>query len=432
MNSTTRPESNWKLPFFTIWIGQAFSLLGSGVVQFALVWWLTIETQSATVLAGATLVAMLPQIVLGPLAGPLVDRWNRRLILIAADGFIALVTLWLIYVYAIGALQVWHVYAAMFVRAAASAFHFPTMQASTTLMVPKEQLSRVAGFNQTLQGATNILSPALGALLLQLFELRAALAVDIVTAVLAVVPLLFIAIPQPPRAATAQAAGDRPSFWQDMRAGLRYVWGWSGLMAILGMAMLINFMLTPAFSLMPLLVNTQFEGNAGLLATMEALFGVGVIAGGLILGAWGGFKRRILTSLVGLIGIGLGTIAIGLTPASAVWLAVAGMFVVGVMESLTNGPLFAVLQAVVAPDMQGRVLSLIGSLATAMTPVSLLVAGPVADALGVRVWYLVGGIACGLLGVIGFFIPAAVHIEDDANAQPAHRPDAPLAQASID
>jgi len=283
MDQVPQQDSNWKVPFFAVWIGQAFSLLGSGVVQFALVWWLTIQTGSATVLAIAALIATLPQIVLGPLAGPLVDRWNRRLILIVADGLIALVTLWLIYVYSIGAMQVWHVYAVMFIRAAASAFHFPTMQASTSLMVPREQLSRVAGLNQTLQGTTNILSPALGALLLQLFELRAALAVDIVTAALAILPLFFIVIPQPPRTSTGETEIDRPSFWRDMRTGLRYVWGWPGLLAILLMAMLVNFMLTPAFSLLPLLVTTQFGGDAGLLATLEALSGVGVIAGGSLL-----------------------------------------------------------------------------------------------------------------------------------------------------
>lgn len=406
-----QPSSNWKWSFFTIWIGQAFSLLGSGLVQFVLVWWLTIETGSATVLAVATLVAILPQVVVGPLAGPLVDRLNRRAILIVADGVVALATLWLIYLYSIDAMQVWHVYAAMLIRGSVGAFHFPTMQASTSLMVPQEHLSRVAGLNQALQGITSILSPALGALLLQIFELRIALAVDVGTALLAILPLFFIAIPQPPRTTTAVAESGRASFGQDLRAGLRYVRGWPGLMAILIMAMLINFLLVPSGSLMPLLVKNELNGNAGLFATMEALLGAGVIVGGIVLSVWGGFKRRVVTSLVGLIGIGVGVIVVGLTPASATWLAVAGMFVLGAMQSLTNGPLFAVLQTVVAPDMQGRVMSLIGSLSAAMTPLSLIVAGPVADALGVRVWYIVGGVACALMGVAGFFIPAVINVE---------------------
>jgi DHA3 family macrolide efflux protein-like MFS transporter len=431
MEQKPQLSSNWKAPFFAIWFGQAFSLLGSGVVQFVLVWWLTIETGSATVLAGATLVAMLPQILLGPLAGPLVDRWNRRRILIVADGIIALSTLWLISLLSIGAMQVWHVYAVMLIRSAAGAFHFPAMQASTTLMVPREQLARVAGLNQTLQGVTNIASPALGALLLHVSELRAALAVDIVTAALAILPLFFIMIPQPPR--TSDTADDNErSYWQDMRSGLRYVWRWPGLMLILLIATVSNFLLTPAFSLMPLLVKSEFGGDAGLLATLEGLFGIGVIAGGLALSAWGGFRRRIVTSLMGLIGIGVGVIAIGLAPATTVWLAIAGMFLTGIMHSMTNGPISAVLQSIVAPNMQGRVLSLVTSLATAMTPLSLLVAGPVAEALGVPAWIFIGGAATGLMGVAGFFVPAILDIENNGTAAESKAPDSePFTAADI-
>jgi DHA3 family macrolide efflux protein-like MFS transporter len=403
-------QNRWAIRFFTIWTGQTFSLLGSGVVQFALVWWLTLTTGSATALAGATLVATLPQIVLGPFAGPLVDRWNRRVIMIVADGIIALATLGLIGLYSIGAMQVWHIYAAMLIRAAATAFHLPSMQASTALMVPKAQLSRVAGLNQTLHGVTSIASPALGALLLSLFELRAALAVDVVTAAIAILPLLFIAIPQPPRREAAVAG--RSSFGRDLREGVQYVRGWPGLMAILVMAMLINFLLTPAYSLLALLVKDQLRGDAGLLATIEALFGIGVIAGGVILGAWGGFRRRIVTAMMGLIGLGVGCILLGLTPAEAVWIAIIGALLGGAMESMTNGSLGAVLQAAVAPEMMGRVMSLITSLATAMTPIGLLFAGPISDALGVRVWYVVGGGVCALMGVAGFFMPVVMRVED--------------------
>src|SRR4051794_36486257 len=118
--------THWRTRFFTIWTGQALSLLGSGLVQFALVWWLTTETGSATVLALATMVAMLPAICIGPFAGAVAARWNRRAILILADGTVAAATLVLLLVYMGGGMQVWHIYAAMFVRAAAGAFHFPT------------------------------------------------------------------------------------------------------------------------------------------------------------------------------------------------------------------------------------------------------------------------------------------------------------------
>ena len=156
-DSSTEPRpARWAPRFFAIWTGQAFSLLGSMLVQFALVWWLTQTTGSATVLAMATLVAVLPGIVIGPFAGALVDRWNRRLIMIVADSLIALVTLGLIFLYATGRMEVWHVYVAMFLRAALGGFHWPAMQSSTSLMVPKEHLARVAGLNQTMINVTHI------------------------------------------------------------------------------------------------------------------------------------------------------------------------------------------------------------------------------------------------------------------------------------
>jgi DHA3 family macrolide efflux protein-like MFS transporter len=417
----SRP-ARWAPRFFTIWGGQALSLLGSMLVQFALVWWLTQTTGSATVLATASLVAILPQVFIGPFAGTLVDRWNRRAIMIAADSLIALATLGLIFLFAAGRMQVWHVYTIMFFRSSVGAFQWPAMQASTSLMVPEKHLARVAGVNQTLAGVMNIISPPLGALLLSVLPLTGVMAIDVGTALLAVVPLLFIPIPQPPRRLAEGAAGQpRPSVLADLRVGLRYVAGWPGLMAIIVMAMLINFIVDPAFSLMPILVTKHFGGGALQLGWLESTWGIGVVIGGLVLSAWGGFRRRVVTSLLGVIGMGVGTIMVGMAPANAFPLALAGLFLGGFMNPITNGPLFAVLQSTVDADMQGRVFSLVNSGATAMMPLSLLIAGPVADALGVRVWYLVGGMACVVIGLIAFGVPAIMNVEKNGHARQAHQ-----------
>jgi DHA3 family macrolide efflux protein-like MFS transporter len=400
-------------PFFTIWTGQAISLLGSMLVQFALVWWLTASTGSARVLASATLVAMLPGIFVGPFAGALVDRWNRRGLMIVADGIIALATVGLAYLFAVGAVRVWHIYALLFIRATAGGFHWPAMRASTSLMVPERHLARVEGLNQALHGLMNIVAPPLGALLLSLLPLQAVLAIDVGTAALAIAPLFFIAIPQPQR--RSSQAQSKTSLWQDVGEGLRYVWSWPGLLGVGVMATVINFLFNPAFALLPLLVTQHFGGQALELGWLESALGIGVVVGGLLLSAWGGFRRRILTSLMGLIGMGVGIMFIGLAPASAFWLALGAMFLAGFMNPIVNGPLFAVLQARVAPEMQGRVFTVIQSAATAMSPLSLAVAGPVADTLGVRVWYVAGGVVCALMGAAAFFVPAIVHLEDNHN-----------------
>jgi DHA3 family macrolide efflux protein-like MFS transporter len=402
--------------------------LGSALVQFALVWWLTESTGSATVLAMATLMAVLPSVFLSPFTGALVDRWNRRLVMMVADGLIALATVGLAGLFLMDAERVWMVYAVMFIRSAAGGFHWAAMQASTSLMVPEKHLSRVAGLNQSLRGGVNIIGPPLGALLLAVVPLQGILAIDVGTAMLAILPLLFIQIPQPADERADSGSMAEVSIMQDVREGFNYVRGWPGLFAILIMASVINLLLTPASSLMPILVTDHFGGEALELGWMQSAWGGGVVAGGLILSAWGGFRRRILTSLMGLTGIGLGFLLVGLVPPPAFLLAVGGMFLAGMMNPMTNGPLLSIIQASVAPNMQGRVFALVQSMATAATPIGMLIAGPVADALGVRLWYLVGGVGCVLMGIGSFFVPMIVHLEDSRGV-PADEP-RPVAPAS--
>jgi DHA3 family macrolide efflux protein-like MFS transporter len=396
--------------FFILWTGQAVSLLGSQLVQFALIWWLTQETGSATVLAVASLVGLLPRVMLGPFIGALVDRWNRRHIMLVADSLIALVSLALAILYFSGNVRIWHIYTIMFVRSVGGGFHGPAMTASTSLMVPKRHLTRIQGLNQTLDGGLNIISAPLGAILLGWMPIEGILGIDVITALFAIVPLFFILIPQPePR----QEQVDKVStVWQDVRVGFRYMLGWPGLMAIAMIAVVINMLFTPAFSLLPLLVTEHFGGEALQLGAMQSAMGIGFVSGGLLLGGWGGFKRRVLTSIMGLLGAGLGVLMLGFVPASLFPIATVAMFIVGMMLPLVNGPIMAVLQATVQPEMQGRVFTLLSSAASAMSPVGLSIAGPVADAIGVRIWYVAGGIACMLMGVVGFFIPAVTHIED--------------------
>ncbi len=410
----------WKPKFFAIFIGQAFSLFGSSLVQFALVWYLTRETGSATVLATATLIAMLPQIVLGPFIGALVDRWNRRVVMIVADGSIALTTLALAGVFWMGTAQIWHIYVALLLRSLGGAFHTPAMSASTSLMAPKEQLSRVAGARQTLQGLIMTVAPPTGAVLLELTNTQSVLAIDVVTALIAIVPLLFIVIPEPVRASNHLDAREK-SYWREVKEGFTYVIAWPGLMAILIIAVAINFLLTPASSLMPLLVTKHFGLGALELGFTDTLWGVGMIAGGALLGIWGGFKRRIATTLLGVFGLGIGVLLAGFAPANMFWMALVGMALTGFMSPITNGPLQAFLQSAVKPEMQGRVMSLFDSSAIAMTPLSLAVAGPLSDLIGIRVWYIVGGALCILMSISARFIPVIMNIEENAEqtAQPS-------------
>jgi DHA3 family macrolide efflux protein-like MFS transporter len=405
-------QKNWKAKFFTIFAGQSLSLFGSSLVQFALVWYLTRQTGSATILATATLVAMLPQIILGPFVGALVDRWDRRLVMMVADGGIALATLVLAVLFFFNIAQVWHIYVILFVRSIGGAFHWPAMGASTSLMVPREQLARVAGLQQTLQGLISIIAPPTGALLISIFPTQSVLLIDVVTALIAILPLFFINIPRP----ASQTPSDQPnktSYWQEVREGFRYVASWPGLLAILLMAVFLNFLLTPMGALMPLLVTKYFKLGALELGFTDSLWGVGMIAGGVVLSTWGGFKRRIVTSLIGIIGMGLGVITVGLAPVNAFWMALAGLAVMGFMNPITNGPMHAIIQGNVKPEMQGRVMALTASAGIAMTPLSLALAGPISDWVGIRTWFIFGGVISLLIGMGAFFIPDIMNLENN-------------------
>lgn len=405
-------NKNWKTTFGFIWAGQSFSLLGSALVQFALVWWLTKTTGSATILAMATLVALLPQVFLGPFAGAIVDRVNRKVIMIVADGGTALVTLALVVIAWNGLLQPWHVYVAMFLRSLGSAFHWPAMQSSTSLLVPDEHLSRVAGLNQAVQGAMNIVAPPLGALLMSVMDLQWVLSVDIVTALLAILPLIFVVIPQPKHETEMDAASPFKTILLDVKEGFLYVWAWKGLMMVMAMAVVINLLINPAFALMPLLVSKHFGGGALEFSWIESVSGIGIVIGGVLLGIWGGFKRKVYTSGLGILGMGIGVLLIGIAPSSLFWMALVGSWMVGFMGPLTNGPLFAIIQSKVDPNKQGRVMTMMSSFATAMTPIGMILAGPLADRYGIQLWFVLGAIICMLMAV-GLIVIREVATLDD-------------------
>lgn len=402
--TSTPIEKNWMRKFIPIWVAQIFSLLGSGLVQFALVWWITQKTGSATMLTTATIIAILPEIFLSPFAGALVDRFNRRLVMIVADAVIAVVTLGLVLLFAFDLIQVWHIFVVMFLRAVGGIFHWPAMQASTALMVPDEHLSRVAGVNQALRGGMNIVAPPLGALLMSLLQFYQVIAVDILTALIAITPLLFISIPQPVRQDAVDMVTPK-TVLRDVAQGFRYLMNWKSMLYLSLLAAILNFLLAPASTLSPLIVTQHFQKGVWELSLLESAIGIGVVAGGLTLGVWGGFKNKMSTSVMGIIGLGLGVFIIGMAPANMFWLAVVGAAVLGIMNPIANGPLQAIMQSRIAPEMQGRVMGLTGSVCMMMMPISLAISGPVAEYLGLRVWYWFGGALTILIGFSAFFMP---------------------------
>jgi len=405
-----KDTNQWKLTFFQFWFTQALSLIGSGLASFSVIWWITKTTGSSTILATVSLAILLPGILIGPMAGALVDQLNRKWIMIIADAVSALLALLLVALFWTNSIQLWHIFVINILRALAGAFQFPAVQSSTSLMVPKEQLTRVAGLNQALQGATMIATPPLGALLLSLLPIHLILGIDVLTAVFAICLLFFILIPQPP---AHQAITRIPTkVWQDVLAGFTFLRQWPALIHIMFIAALLNLVLMPAFTLVPILVTQHFFGSAFQLGWINAAYGFGIVGGGALLGVWGGFKRRIHTSLFGLAGLGIGCLMIGSSSREAYWIAVVGMTLVGIMNAFANGPFFAILQSTVPPEMQGRVFTVLMSVSMAAAPIGLALAGPLADWLGVQLWYMLSALICGVIVVWIMLNPAILQLEE--------------------
>lgn len=421
-------ETYWPRPFFTLWGSQALAMLSCEVLQFALIWWLTAAFNSATVVGMATMAALLPRALLGPFMGALVDRWSRRAVLLASHGVIILSLLCLGYLFWAGTPPLAVVYLIILVRACGKSFQMPAMLASTALMVPNRHLARIAGLNQMLQGLVLVVSPALGAVLVSALTLPAIVAIDIAGALLAVAVLAVVALPNPPRG--GPLSGLR-ALWDDVRAGVRYVWDWSGAPEMLGISTAMNFLSAPAFMLTSILVIRRFGGAEREFGLIGAAVGLGMIGGGMALSVWGGFRRPMQTSLVGILGMGGAILTAGLAPASAFWLAVGSMAVGGFMMPVCMAPIQALVQKSVTPTMQGRVLSLFDSISTAIAPVSVALAGPVFDSLGPQVWYVGAGVLALLIGVRGFATSRVLNLGMPASSAADSAPPRPASAAPL-
>ncbi len=394
--------------FIVFFSGQSASLLGSELVQFALIWWLTANGGSATSLATAALAGLLPTVVLGPFAGAIVDRRDRRTVMMVADGAIALATLSLAFVFAAGTARPGHVYAALFVRSLFGAFHWPAMQASVAALVSERNLSRAAGANQALRGIASIAMPPLGALLVSIAPISAVLAIDIGTAVLAVATLAAVPIPRP---APVPGSGEPASLLSEMREGGRYVARRPGLSILIVLIAALHFLAAPAFALVPVAATRKFGGGPAALAWLQSAAGFGMALGGLILGLWGGFRRRVVTVLVGIAAIGACLLAFGALPQAAFVPAVAAVLGAGLSASMAVGSFQAIQQAVVPPGLRGRVFALSRSGIDAMSPLGLVAAGPLADRFGLDAWYLVTGVAMAVMAGAAFSVPKLMNLE---------------------
>lgn len=407
------PGPRWRIRYWSVFAGQAVSLIGSALTQFVLLWWITDTTGSVSALATAGLVALLPQALLGPLGGTLADRWSRRAIMIGADLVSAACMVVLIGLFLSGSVELWHLYVMMFIRSAMQAFQQPAATASTAMLVPATFLGRAAGLNQSLTGIMTVAAAPLGALAISLMPIGYALAIDVATAGMGIVPLLIFAIPQ-----SRVSSDSGPSLWREFREGLDLVWNNQGLRRMYGLLGAIVLIVMPSFTLVPLLVKEHFGGAAPQVALIESIGGMGMVAGGLLVAAISP-KRHVLWVLWGFAISCLSLALTALAPAQMFPVAVAMWAISGVTYIAGNAPFTALLQSIVPNHLQGRVLSLLATIMGLASPIGLAIATPLGEWIGVRWLFVTLGLLGAVVSLLGFVSPVLRrlnHANDDVCA----------------
>ena len=391
--------NKWKKQFAIIYAGQAFSLLGSAAVQFAVIWWLTVQTGSAITLTVASIISFLPNLLLGPFAGDWIDRYNRGKVMIAADGLVALSSVILGAAFLIMDIPpVWFIYTVLFLRGLGNTFHSPAIQSAIPLLVPAEMLTKAGGWGNLVSSISNMLGPVLGAALMGVFSIASIMLVDISGAIFAIVCLLFVKIPDVPQSA------EKPNFCEDFRQGISAMKKNKPLMAVLPSYLLATIIYMPLGALFPLFVYNYFGGNAWHNSVVEFVFASGLLVSSLIMGVWGGLRKRFLMISLAIGLQGTAILVSGALPQSGLWAFVVCAFFMAAAGTIFNVPYMAYIQESTPPEVMGKVFSLLMTAMTVAMPIGLLVAGPAVEAVGVDTWFFWSGVAmigaailCGVL-----------------------------------
>ncbi len=353
--------NNWKLKFFTIWAGQAVSLITSAILQMAIIFYLTEKTGSAMVLSMASLLGFLPYA--------------------AAGAVLAIIALYM-------ELPIWMVMVVLFIRSIGTAFHSPALNAVTPLLVPEDQLTKCAGYSQSLQSISYILSPAFAALLYSVWELNAIIAIDVLGAVIASLTVAFVNIPK----LNVDQQSLKPDFIKEMKEGIVVLRQNKGLFDLLLLGTLYTFVYMPINALYPLISMEYFNGTPMHISITEIAFASGMLAGGLILGRLGSYEKRVLLITGSFFMMGASLAIAGLLPPSDFIIFVVCCAIMGLSVPFYSGVQTALFQEKIKPEYLGRVFSLTGSIMSLAMPLGLILSGFFSDRIGVNYWFLMSGI----------------------------------------
>lgn len=376
--------------YLLFWIGQLTSLLGSSIAQFVIIWWITLETGNPLYLSLASFLGLAPMVIIAPFAGVLVDRWNRKVLIGMVDFLQALATVLLIILFWLGIVSFWHILLLLTLRGIFQAFHSPAVSAIVPLMVPKEKLSRMNGLNYLCSGAVTLVGPVLAALMLGLWKIHQILWIDVITFLVALFPLLIIVIPP------VRTRQEQSPFKEEFIEGFGFIKKTKGLIPLLTLATALNFLLTPLSTLLPYYVKFDHMGEAQDLALVMAFFQGGILAGGAVMSLVKGFKRKMVTSAICLYIIFLGYALFAFTPKGLFWFMAISGLLMAFCVPIVNVLLQTIFQTIVPMKMQGRVNAVIMALASAATPLGMILSGTVVGFTGAANLFL----GCAVMGIL--------------------------------
>ncbi|EMS74220.1 MFS transporter [Ruminiclostridium cellobioparum] len=400
-------NENWKKRIVLFLSSQTISLFGSSLVQYAISWYITLKTQSGVMMTVAIICGFLPTFFLSPFAGVWADRYNRKKLIILSDSVIAVSTLIIAVLFLMGYQSIWLLFGVLVVRALGTAVQAPTIGAFIPQLVPEDKLTRVNATNGSIQSMVMLVSPMLSGLLLTRASIEAIFFIDVITAAVAVLALLFfLKVPGHEKALQKQS----DSYFGDMYQGYKYIKDHTFIKKIILFDALFCLCAAPAAFLTPLQVTRSFGNQVWRLTAVEIVFSVGMIIGGVIIATWGGFKRKIHSMVAATVIMGAGTFALGIIP--VFWLYLGFMALIGVAMPIFNTPFTVLLQQKVEGDFLGRAFGVFSMIASVMMPLGMLVFGPLADLVKIE-WLLIG---TGILIFIEGFVMLGDRVLKEAEA----------------
>ncbi|CZQ99960.1 Hypothetical protein Tpal_2446 [Trichococcus palustris] len=395
MEQNNNRYANWQRDIGMFLGSQTISFFGSSIVQYAILWYLTLTTKSGVIMTLSVVFGFLPTFFISPFAGVWADRYNRKRLIVLSDGVIAFSTLVLIVLFLVGQRSIGVLLAASAIRALGSGIQMPAVSAILPQLVPEKELTRINGLNGSIQAVVMLVSPMISGVLLNAVTMEAIFLIDVVTAIVAIlIMVFFLQVPTHAKASQEQAS----NYFQDLKLGFVYIKNHAFIRKLFLYFSLAFLMAAPVSFLSPLQVARTFGEDVWRLTAIEVTFSVGMMAGGLLVASWGGFKNRIHSIAFAIAIMGVCTFGMGIIP--NFWIYLFLMAVIGVAIPFLSAPSTVLLQEEVEEAFLGRVFGVQSMIATLMMPLGMLVFGPLADRMAIEILMVVSGL---LLVFIAFF-----------------------------